>query len=81
MELQEIISRMHTGQLYFCNDPSLLEQQEKCLERLYDFNQTRPSEQRKRQAMLKEMFAEIGENCYIEPPFYASWGWKKRALG
>ena len=20
------------------------------------------------------MFAEIGENCYIEPPFYANWG-------
>lgn len=24
--------------------------------------------------MMKEMFAEIGENCYIEPPFYANFG-------
>lgn len=28
----------------------------------------------KRQAMLKEMFAEIGENCYIEPPLHSNWG-------
>lgn len=24
--------------------------------------------------MLKEMFAEIGDGCYIEPPFHANWG-------
>ncbi len=24
--------------------------------------------------MLRGMFAEIGEDCYIEPPFYANWG-------
>ncbi|WP_257001035.1 sugar O-acetyltransferase [Terribacillus saccharophilus] len=24
--------------------------------------------------MLKEMFAEIGEGCYIEPPLHANWG-------
>lgn len=24
--------------------------------------------------MLKKMFAEIGGNCYIEPPFHANWG-------
>ena len=49
-------------------------EQEVCLERLYDFNMTRPSEMEKRQRMLREMFAEIGENCYIEPPFRANWG-------
>ena len=25
---------------------------------------------------MKEMFAEIGENCYIEPPFHSNWGGK-----
>ena len=52
----------------------LLKKQFLCLERLYDYNHTRPLEQEKRQKMLKEMFAEIGENCYIEPPFHANWG-------
>ena len=45
-----------------------------CLEKLYDFNATRPSEAEKRQSLLKDMFAEIGDGCYIEPPFYANWG-------
>lgn len=44
------------------------------INKLYDFNMTRPTELPKREAMLKEMFAEIGENCYIEPPFHANWG-------
>lgn len=42
--------------------------------RLYDFNATRPKEQEKRQELLKEMFAEIGTDCYIEPPFHANFG-------
>lgn len=45
-----------------------------CLDRLYDFNRTRPTEMAKRRELLKEMFAEIGEGCYIEPPFHANFG-------
>ena len=44
------------------------------LEKLYDFNMTRPTEQEKRKEMLKEMFAEIGEDCYIEPPLHTNFG-------
>ena len=65
---------MHTGELYLPGDKEIMAEQEVCLERLYDFNMTRPSEMEKRQRMLREMFAEIGENCYIEPPFRANWG-------
>ena len=56
------------------NDKSILAEQEQCLEKLYEFNNTRPSEHEKRKKLLREMFAEIGENCYIEPPFHANWG-------
>ena len=48
---------------------------------MYDLNQTRPSEQEKRTRLLKEMFAEIGKGCYIEPPFYANWGGKHCHFG
>ena len=65
---------LHSGELYLPTGDDIMEEQFKCLERLYDFNQTRPLEQEKRQKMLKEMFAEIGENCYIEPPLRANWG-------
>lgn len=69
-----VSDKMHSGMLYLPNDPELMKEQLRCLDRLYDFNQTRPSELSKREAMLQEMFAEIGEGCYIEPPFHANFG-------
>lgn len=66
--------KMHNCQLYFPGDEEIMREQTLCLEKLYDFNATRPLEYEKRNALLKEMFAEIGEGCYIEPPFHANWG-------
>ncbi|MBD7970107.1 sugar O-acetyltransferase [Paenibacillus gallinarum] len=76
-----IYEEMHSGQIYSCTDEELMKEQMKCLEKLYDFNATRPSEGEKRQALLKEMFAEIGDDCYIEPPFHANWGGKHVHFG
>ncbi len=70
----EKFSFLHSGEIYNCADKELLAEQEKCIDRLYDYNSTRPAESEKRKRLLKEMFAEIGENCYIEPPFHANWG-------
>ena len=66
--------RMKSGKIYFCSDEELAKEQLRCLDRLYDFNQTRPSEMPKRMALLKEILAEVGENCYVEPPLHANWG-------
>ena len=73
--------RMFKGDLYLPNDAAITEEQNACLELLYTFNQTRPSEQEKRNQLLKQMFAEIGENCYIEPPFHANFGGKHVHFG
>ncbi len=64
--------KMHTGELYLPGDDEIMREQLRRLDRLCDFNATRPSELQKREALLREMFAEIGEGCYIEPPFYAN---------
>ena len=72
--MSKMKERMHTGDLYLSGDQEIIEWQTKCLDRLYDFNMTRPTEGKKRESMLKEMFAEIGEGCYIEPPFHANFG-------
>lgn len=73
--------KMHTGQLYRPDDSQITKEQQRCLELLYDFNQTRPGEQEKRQELMKKMFASVGENCYIEPPFHANFGGKHVVLG
>ena len=66
--------KLHTGELYLCTDQDILYEQFQHLEKLYDFNATRPLELDKRTKLLKEMFAEFGEGCYIEPPFHANHG-------
>lgn len=66
--------KMHTGELYLPMDDAIMKEQTICLEKLYDYNATRPSESEKRTQLLKEMFAEIGDDCYIEPPLHANWG-------
>lgn len=70
----QLRKKLHTGKLYLPGDKEIAERQIKCLDKLYDFNMTRSTELEKREKMLKEMFAEIGEGCYIEPPFYANFG-------
>lgn len=65
--------RMMEGKLYLPTGEELLADQAVCLERLYEYNHTRPSQNEEREALLKEMFAEIGEGVYLEPPFHANW--------
>ena len=66
--------KMHSGKLYLPSDEEIVKEQTMCLEKLYDYNATRPLEQEKRASLLKEMFAEIGEGCYIEPPLHSNFG-------
>ena len=69
-----IREKMHRCELYDPGDEELMKEQTLCQEKLYDYNATRPLEKEKRAEMLKEMFAEIGEGCYIEPPLHSNWG-------
>ena len=73
--------KMHSGEIYDGADEEIAREQTLCLDRLYDYNMTRPTQPEKRKALLKEMFAEIGEDCYIEPPLHANWGGKFVHLG
>ena len=77
----DIREKMHSGDLYLSADEDLVAEQLTYVEKLYDFNATRPLEQEKRANMLKDMFAEIGEDCYIEPPLHSNWGGKHVHFG
>jgi len=65
--------KLHSGEIYLPGDAEIMQEQLQCLEKLYDFNATRPSQLEERTKLLREMFAEIGEDCYIEPPLHANW--------
>ena len=48
--------KMHDLALYLPDDPAIVEEQTRCQERLYDYNQTRPGEGARRAARREEMF-------------------------
>ncbi len=81
LEMMSPMEKMRSGELYLPGDDEIMAEQTACLDRQYDFNQTRPTELAKRTAMLREMFAEIGEGTYIEPPLHANWGGKHCHFG
>ncbi|WP_418113279.1 sugar O-acetyltransferase [Vibrio scophthalmi] len=66
--------KMHNQQVYICADESLVNEQQACLEILYDFNATRPRETQRREELLHRLFGQVGKDCYIEPPLRANWG-------
>lgn len=68
--------QLHSQNLYLPNDTEIMKAQFECLDLLFEYNGTKPSETEKKQQLLKKMFAEIGEGCYIETPLHANWGGK-----
>ena len=72
--MQSLDDKLRSGELYSCIDPELQQRQQECLEVLYDYNHSRPGETKLRVELLNKLLANMGENCYIEPPLHANWG-------
>lgn len=57
--------------LYISTDPQLFNEQKQRITLMEDYNRTSIMETKKRQDLLHQMFAEVGEGCEIEASFYA----------
>ena len=66
--------KMKKGLLYDPGDREVVEEQMPYLDKLYEFNQLKPSQMKEKEAYMKEVFAECGEMVYIEQPFHANFG-------
>ena len=66
--------RMVAGLLYDPGDAEIVAEQVPFQDRLWEFNQLKPSDLEKKEQYMKEVFAECGDGCYIELPFHANWG-------
>lgn len=66
--------RMEKGLIYDPADATIMKEQVVFQDMLWSFNQLKPTEYDKKQKYMKEVFAECGDNCYIELPFHANWG-------
>lgn len=66
--------KMLEGKIYDPLDPEIQKEQFPFQDKLWEYNQLKPSDLEKKEAYMKEVFAECGEGCYIELPFHANWG-------
>ena len=66
--------KMNIGELYTDMGEGLPEERRAGKERVYDYNLTRPSEEEKRQRMLKDIMGSLGDNGWIEPPLHVAYG-------
>ena len=73
--------KIHSGQIYWPSDDSIMTEQLGYLDLMDEYNRTPRRLQQERQEMLKDLFAEVGENCYIESPYFANWGGHHVHLG
>ena len=72
---------LHDQQIYNPDDPAILKHQQQAQLKMYEYNQTLPTEDNKRQQLMKEMLGKVGVGCYLEPPFHANFGGQHVMLG
>ena len=65
---------MINGELYDPMDEEIMSEQIPLLDKLWELNQIKPSDLAAKTAYMKSVFAECGENNYIELPMHANWG-------
>ena len=73
--------KIHSGVIYQPSDPDIMTEQLAYLDLMDEYNRTPRKYQQEREAMLPKLFAEVGENCYIESPYFANWGGHHVHLG
>ncbi len=73
--------RMGSGMIYDPADQEIQKIQSSFYAGLHEFNNAAPSDFDKKQKYMKEVFAECGNDCYMELPFYANWGGAHLHLG
>ena len=73
--------KIHSGNIYWPSDESIMTEQLGYLDLMDEYNRTSRRLQSRRQELLKQLFAEVGENCYIESPYFANWGGHHVHLG
>lgn len=76
-----IKEKQHSGELYLPVDEEILREQLVYLDSLREYNEIPHVQMEKRREKLKEMFAEIGDECYVESPFYSNFGGRNVHFG
>ena len=64
----------HKDQVDIQQEQELDAERKRCKEVMFDYNNTRPSEDEKRTAILKGILGDCGDHVFIENPVHMSYG-------
>lgn len=73
--------KLHTGELYLPTDDAIMAEQAVYLDSLREYNEIPHIYPEKRMEKLRQMLAEVGENTYMESPFYSNFGGRHVHIG
>ena len=67
--------KMLNGNLYLSKDRGLTEDRQNAKELFFEYNSTGPKSLSKKQDILSRLLGSMGENPWIEAPFYCDYGY------
>lgn len=73
-ELALVWQQMLSGEVYDALHPRLVEMLAETREKIYDFNNLRPSQKAEQMAILRELLGRCGENLTVNQPFRCDYG-------
>lgn len=75
------IEKMENGLIYDCTVDKIMSVQTGCVKYMKEYNTLGLGDEERMEELIKLMFAEVGSETYIQPPFYANWGGAHVHLG
>jgi maltose O-acetyltransferase len=66
--------RMLAGDLYFADDPDLLQESRRAEGLMKEYNDSSPFDPARRRRILSELLGSFGDGSEIRPPFYCDYG-------
>lgn len=73
--------KMEKGLIYDCTVDEIMTVQTGCVKYMKEYNTLGLGDEERMEELMKLMFAEVGSETYIQPPFYANWGGAHVHLG
>ena len=73
------LEKCQAGLLYDTTFPGREESHLQCADLCYEYNHTRPSDMKRREELIRQLFGKVGVNPYVEPNIFCGFGWNIEA--
>lgn len=66
--------KMEKGLIYDCTADEIMDVQTNCVSYMKEYNTLGLGDEDRMNELMPLMFSEVGEESFVQPPFYANWG-------